>query len=74
MVGYPAFTQSGIIVATLFVPTLKRGGQITVQSDLAPACGTWWINNLTYDLESMVPGGKWFAVIEAGRIKVQDTP
>jgi hypothetical protein len=37
MIGYPAFTQQGIIVKTLFVPTISFGSLISVQSSLLSA-------------------------------------
>ena len=69
MVGYPAFYSGGIIVRTLFdaAQSMKQQGKITVQSDLKPACGDWIVTNLEYDLESQVPRGQWFAIIQAGR-------
>jgi hypothetical protein len=64
MVGYPAFTQSGIIVRTIFDPTapIKMGANIQVQSDLTPACGTWNVVQLDYSLESQTPRGEWFCI------------
>ena len=70
LVGYPAFTASGIIVTTLFQSTLKYGGKITVQSQLQPACGDWYINRLEYELDSQIPNGRWFATLEAGKIQI----
>jgi len=68
MVGYPAFNQAGIIVTTQFQGTIQFGTSITVQSDLTPACGSWVITNLEYELDAMIPHGKWFVVINACRI------
>jgi hypothetical protein len=65
MVGYPAFNSANIIVRVLFDPSVSYGTQITVQSDLTPACGSWVIINIDYDLESLVPKGHWFAIITA---------
>lgn len=74
MVGYPAVAPMGVSVKTLFNPSLKRGGKIAVQSEIKPACGTWVIYNLDLDLESMVPGGAWFADIGASRIGYTEQP
>ncbi len=68
MVGYPAFNQAGIIVTTLFVATLEPFTSINVQSDLTPACGTWNIYNMDLTLDSMVPHGRWFAILSASRV------
>lgn len=39
MIGYPAFTQTGIIVKTLFNPLIALGGLIKVESSLLSAIG-----------------------------------
>lgn len=65
MVGYPGYFQGGVLIKTLFNPSLKLGGQISVTSDLTPACGTWNVTTLDTDLESWIPNGQWFSVIAA---------
>ena len=72
MVGYPAFTASGIIVTTEFQGTLKFGTKITVQSGLQPACGDWFVHYIEYALDCELPNGRWFATLEAGKINVSD--
>lgn len=64
MVGYPIFQQAYLIVTKLYDPAIKYQGLIKVKSDLTPACGTWLVNKIVYQLESMVPHGKWFQVME----------
>jgi hypothetical protein len=68
MVGYPAFNQAGIILTTLFVPTLEPFTTITVQSDITSACGTWNVYNADINLDSIVPHGKWFATLSAHKL------
>jgi hypothetical protein len=63
MRGYPQFNQATVIVTALFAPAVKYQGQVKVQSDLTSACGTWPVNRLQYELESMVPNGKWFMTL-----------
>ena len=65
LVGYPRFNSQGIDITTLWQPTLAYGQQIQVQSSITPACGTWIIYRLEYDLESQTPNGKWFCNILA---------
>jgi len=67
MRGYPAFTQASLIVTTLYNPAIKPQGTIKVQSDLTPACGRWTVNKIVYELESMMPHGRWFQVMECTR-------
>ncbi len=61
MVGYPTYTGVGIIVTTLFNPAIRFGGQVQVNSSFVQACGKWNVGKLTYEIESEVPGGKWFS-------------
>lgn len=63
MVGYPAYRQGGIDVTTLFNPNFQQFGSVKVQSDLKPACGTWRVVRLDYDLESETPRGKWYCTL-----------
>lgn len=68
LVGYPAFTASGLILTTLFQATLKYGCKIHVQSQIQPACGDWYAIRTEYQLDCQMPNGRWFAIIETGRI------
>jgi hypothetical protein len=64
MVGYPAFIQANVLVYALYNPNVEMLGQIEVKSDLTPANGIWTVNRLEYELESQVPNGKWFMLME----------
>lgn len=70
MVGYPAFNQAGVIVRSIFNPNLKLGSKITVQSELTPATGDWSVYNLGHDIESQVPNGQWFSIVQANRMEL----
>jgi hypothetical protein len=78
MVGYPSFTAMGIVVKSLFNPSIGYGGKIQIQSSAIPtnpgttipkatlpANGIWAVYKLDHDLESQVPHGKWFSEIGA---------
>ncbi len=65
MVGYPAYNSSGIVVKSLFNPSIVYGGAIEVQSSLTPACGKWVVQTLAYNLESETPNGAWFCQMRA---------
>ena len=64
MVGYPFFQQAFVLVRVLYNPAVKYQGKVQIQSDLTPACGTWKVNRLEYQLEAMMPHGKWFMLLE----------
>jgi len=78
MVGYPAFTQQGIIVRTLFNPQISFGSLIRVESDLLTGLkaaqgaqnatsfpSQWAINKLDLALDAYVPKGDWMSTIYA---------
>lgn len=65
MVGYPSFMAYGINVRTIFIPSIKFGAKIKVESSLKPACGTWAVVLLAHDLATLVPGGEWYSSIGA---------
>lgn len=64
MVGYPAFTENGIVIKTGFDPTIKFGASIEVRSDVKPACGFWQPFSISHDLEAETPGGAWFTTLQ----------
>lgn len=67
MKGYPSYSSKGIVVQTLFNPSVGFGGAIEVQSQQTPACGRWIVFSLMHDLESKTPGGQWHSTIGAAR-------
>lgn len=60
MVGYPLFSSNGMSVHSIFIPNIKGGSKVTVQSTLSVANGTWIVGNVVHNLESERPGGAWF--------------
>ncbi len=60
MVGYPIFSSNGLIINHLFIPTVRQGGQVEVQSELRVASGTWRVASVVHTLESEQPNGAWF--------------
>jgi hypothetical protein len=80
MVGYPSFTQNGIMLKTLFKPEITFGSLIKVESividaaqqsksapvsTVLPANGVWAITKLDHNLDSDVPRGQWLSMIQA---------
>lgn len=60
MVRYPSYTGQGVLVQTLYNPSIRFGGQVRVKSSLPQASKTWSVFNVVHNLESEVPGGAWF--------------
>lgn len=59
MIGYPALSEHGLFVRTLFSPFLNMGQRVEIESTLPYANGTWGVYQLVNELESLVPDGKW---------------
>lgn len=64
MVGYPMAVPGYIVVKKEFDKNVPYGCQVTVaNSDIQRANGTrtcWYVN---YELDSMLPNGRWFATL-----------
>ena len=61
LVGYPSINGVQVFsTRSLFNSTIEHGAMVNLQSSLQPACGTWYCNYLTHNLESQTPGGAWF--------------
>lgn len=64
MVGYPSFTQQGILVHNVFNPEVAFGAKVQVKTSekaLQKANGTWTIYKLDLALDTQVPKGQWKA-------------
>lgn len=71
LVGYPSASDMGIAFRSLFFPGVRCGALVNLQTQapgLVGANGTWRVSQLTYSLESQMPGGAWFMDIVGGRI------
>ena len=64
LVGYPSWTANGIVLTTLYNPTITYGAAITVQSSIQNACGKWTVYRVGHELESETPNGRWFTHLE----------
>ena len=69
--SYPRYRQAAVDVTTTYNPSIQFGGQIQIQSDLTPACGTWAVTYVEHELESEIPHGKWFSTIQCGSVGIQ---
>lgn len=60
LIGYPAFSEFGLVVRALFDPALKIGELVEIRdSEIKPANGQWKVWELAYNLESEMPNGNW---------------
>ena len=63
MVGYPTYDAYGILVKTLFNPSIGLGGKIKVESSLKRASGEYAVYSLNHVLDAQVPNGNWFSMV-----------
>lgn len=77
LVGYPTASDMGIAFRSLYFPGVRVGALIDLQTKapgLEATNGTWRVSQLTYSLESEMPGGAWFMDIVGGRINDDGLP
>lgn len=65
MVGYPSYTQQGIVVKSIFNPAISMGTMIRVESSVKLTTQDWAVNKLDLSLDSQVPRGDWLSTIYA---------
>lgn len=59
LIAYPTFTQNGIILRSIYNPSLAFGYPVRVESDFLAATGDWTIASVSHNLDSNMPGGQW---------------
>lgn len=64
MIGSPAWTASGVIIRSLYNPTVFYKTNVKVESLFDPANGTWVVYTLRHDLESEAQDGAWFTEMQ----------
>lgn len=81
MIGYPSFTANGIMLKSIYNPSIGLGTRLSVRSSLqtvlsraenpanpATASGEWVVYKLDHQLESLLPRGKWYSSILAAPV------
>lgn len=63
LIGYPAYTATGIRFKSIFNPAIKFRGKIKVISDQVPE-SIWTVYKLGHDLDADVVHGKWESDME----------
>ena len=59
MIGYPMYTAQGIVVKSIYNPSIQIGQTINVVSSIVAPGGTWKAYAISLDLESLMPNGRW---------------
>jgi hypothetical protein len=70
LVGYPQWTQNGLVFTTLYSPSIVFGQQVKVSSPISDGvpvfggAGTWAVASISHNLDAELPGGQWFTRAE----------
>ena len=66
LIGYPTFSNQGIILSCEYNPLIKQQGLIQVESVVPKSTGTWRVIKLNHIIAANIPaGGDWKTQIEA---------
>jgi hypothetical protein len=63
LMGYPSFTDYGVIFRCLFNPAILFGGSVSLQSSIPKANGQFTVLCVGHQLESEKPGGAWYSLV-----------
>ncbi len=72
MIGYPVFTNVGLIVTTTFSPEIVTGRHIKIQTDLPNASGDYYIIGAKNFIASKTEGGQWYSVMSVAPVTGND--
>lgn len=68
--GYPELEKYGIIITSLFNPSLAAGGRVQVTgSDVPNANGIWSPFIVDHALEANLPGGRWHSTSQCQPVR-----
>lgn len=69
MVGYPKYSDAGVVLRVLYAPGLGVGTPFQLQTSLLPEPTTWYVLDITLELEANNPTGSnpWFMDITGQR-------
>lgn len=66
LIGYPTFSNQGIILSCEYNPRIKQQGLIQVESIVPKATGSWRVIKINHIIAANIPaGGEWKTQIEA---------
>lgn len=68
LVGYPAFTPTGIFIKMLFNKEILIGRKISLTTSVEKANGQWYPNKSTHRLSTLKDGGEWFTEMVATKL------
>lgn len=67
LIGYPIFSNGGVMFQTQFSTLLTTGRNVNLQTSLPHASGIYKLTSVTHELSSWVEDGPWHSVCIANR-------
>jgi len=68
LIGYPIFSNGGVMFQTQFSTLLTTGRDIQLQTSLPHASGDYKLTSVTHELSSWMQDGPWHSVCIANRL------
>lgn len=68
LIGYPIFSNGGVMFQAQFSTLLTTGRNIKLVTSLPHASGTYKLTSVSHELSSWMPDGPWHSVCIANRI------
>ncbi|MDM2751419.1 hypothetical protein OGY07_19020 [Citrobacter sp. Cs237] len=68
LIGYPIFSNGGVMFQTQFSTLLTTGRNVRLITSLPHASGTYKLTSVSHELSSWMPDGPWHSVCIANRI------
>lgn len=68
LIGYPIFSNGGVMLQTQFSSLLTTGRSIQLETSLPHASGVYQLTSVTHELSSWTEGGPWHSICIANRI------
>lgn len=67
LIGYPVFSQGGLMFQTQYSSLLAIGRYIDIKTEMPWASGRYKLSTVSHELSSWVPDGLWHSICTAGR-------
>ncbi|WP_023640355.1 baseplate hub protein [Dickeya zeae] len=67
LIGYPVFSNGGLMFQTQFSTLLTTGRNVQIKTSLPHASGTYKLTSVTHELSSWLSDGPWHSVCIANR-------
>lgn len=68
LIGYPVFSNGGLMFQTQFSTLLTTGRNVKIETSLPHASGVYKLTSVTHELSSWMPDGPWHSICIAYRV------